>query len=438
MVSIHSASLAGNPVALRLLKLFVLQLFIKVSRLFTFLRINFGRPRSLWGVTPIHTINLNAKCDEKLGFKSRSLVFVQYFISKNFSYNFSKILQLIQAQNSGMEKPFYWLVFLYCLLRYDNFNFFYDRGIFPSDKGRGINEFELKILKAAGKRIFVYPYGGDVRVRQTTLDLGQFNCCMDCDRIAWHCICSKDLASANVEIISKYANAIIGMGDMSLYTPGSYDFQFWPIEPENYENVSSIRRDKSQALRILHAPNHSQFKGTAYFEKAVKKLQENGYRVDYRKIEKLPNNLVIQEMMQADIIFDQLINGFHGYTTVESMALGRPVICFIRDETMVPNWENCPILCGSPSNIYELLLACIEGKLDLENIGAQSRAYAEKYYSLDAVALNMCDLYLERGGYPSRLKEKIEAKKIELKYKIEAVEVAHSSGPYFHASATVD
>ena len=105
---------------------------------------------------------------------------------------------------------------------------------------------------------------------------------------------------------------------------------------------------------------------------------------------------------------------------------------------MVPNWENCPILCGSPSNIYELLLACIEGELDLENIGAQSRAYAEKYYSLDAVALNMCDLYLERGGYPPRLKEKIEAKKIELKYKIEAVEVAHSSGPYFHASATVD
>src|SRR5262249_1416506 len=60
---------------------------IALARFLTRIRLRRGRVRSLWGTTPILTLPLLARCDRLLGFRSHSLVFVTYYISRAFDFN---------------------------------------------------------------------------------------------------------------------------------------------------------------------------------------------------------------------------------------------------------------------------------------------------------------------------------------------------------------
>ena len=183
----------------------LLRLFLFLVKVVSWRRLRFSKPRTLWGVTPIHTIRINAECDEVLGLDGQSLVFVVYHIGGDFSYNFMPLITWLRGAYPQFEPLFYKLLFAYALLRFDVFHYFCDRGILPPVKPRGINPLELELLRMSGKRLYAYPYGGDVRVRSTTLQLGAVNLCANCDKIGWHCVCDFDEARENIENISRVA-----------------------------------------------------------------------------------------------------------------------------------------------------------------------------------------------------------------------------------------
>src|ERR1043165_495207 len=161
-----------------------------------------------------------------LGLRSKSLVYVTYYISKNFDINLSK-WNTFFLQHGNAYQAFTKWVLAYVLVRYDIVSFFNDRGIFAPPNGRiWIAPDELKTLKEAGKRIYTYAYGADVRTRETTIALGTYNYCVDCTTPRKFCICSEEEAQRNMEGIASYANAMVAMGDMIHYVPGSRNFHY--------------------------------------------------------------------------------------------------------------------------------------------------------------------------------------------------------------------
>ena len=90
-----------------------------------------GKPRSLWGATPILTLPLKARADRALGFESHSLVFVTYYISRGFDLNMQRMTDATVHWAPGLLMTYYRLLLIYLMLRYDVFPFFYDLGIFP-------------------------------------------------------------------------------------------------------------------------------------------------------------------------------------------------------------------------------------------------------------------------------------------------------------------
>src|SRR5262249_49188095 len=66
----------------------VLDLLIQTAAIW---RAVFGTPRTLWGVTPIVTLPLLARCDRLLGLKSDSVVFTTYYIANKFDINLERI-----------------------------------------------------------------------------------------------------------------------------------------------------------------------------------------------------------------------------------------------------------------------------------------------------------------------------------------------------------
>ena len=372
----------------------ILNYSVFLGRYFSHRRMKKGKLKSIWGVTPILTISLLARCDKLLGIKSKSLVFCTYYITQNFDVNLNQAQNWLIKNTPGLYVPFLNLILAWALLRYDIFHFFCDRGILAPVNKLGINPKELALLKRAGKKLFTYTYGADVRTQEITKNLGQYNLCISCPAPGEHCICDDNLGVSNIAHIRKHATAMLTMGDMVAYVPGARNMHFWPVDIERLAYVG-VREDWGHPLRIAHVPNHTYFKGTVYLEETILRLREEGYEIELLRAQGVPNEQVLEIYSQADIVADQFIAGFHGYAALEAMSLGKPVLCYLRHQDMMIDAETCPIINVNPEMLYQVLKHILLGKYDLIDIGKRSRKYVETYYSLFAVANRLREMYLE-------------------------------------------
>lgn len=398
----------GRASLLRLIKPFAhvgLSLYCKICKFESMRRMTMGRVRTFWGTTPILTLPLLARSDRTLGFDSNSVVFNTYYVTNSFDVNLEKYEKIAFNFSQNYFGPsilwFRKLVFLYYLLRYDIFHYFYDRGVVIGPGRFGIAVSELELLKRCGKRVYTYAYGADVRTRDDTLQLGEPNLCMECPKPGHLCICSKDELRSSLERLDGVATAKIAMGDMVAYVPDCHNLHYWPIDIDTIESSPLPPRGKGP-LRVAHAPNHPHFKGTRFLEVAIERLQSEGYDIELVCVQGVPNSEVIELFRSCHLVADQFIAGFHGYTALEAMALGRPVLCFLRGADMMIDPDTCPIINADPQSVYSVLKDCVDGHIDLTRLGRASRGYIEKHYSIDAVAVRFGHLYLETAALPKR------------------------------------
>ena len=368
---------------------------------------------TLWGVTPILTLPLLARCDRLLGITSQSLVFTTYHITRGFDLELSLpdrlANKLRQWTRLPFDRVFRRLVLLYVLLRYDCIHTFNDRAILVGPDRFGIDRKELATLAACGKRLYTYAYGADVRGREATLTLGSPNICQECPEPGRFCVCDGAALASVMERLDGVATARIAMGDMTVYVPGCRDMHYWPLDLDRLKPAPAPSR-KGRPLRVAHAPNHAHFKGSRFLEAAIHRLTGEGYAIELVRVSGVTNEKVIELFAGCDLVADQFIAGFHGYTALEAMALGRPVLCFLRGPEMMMDPATCPIINTCPETVYDVLLACLLGRLDLDSLGRQSRAYVERHYSLKAVAVRLGRLYIDTAALPPLLTARIEAR----------------------------
>lgn len=349
-----------------------------------------GALRTLWGVTPIVTLPLKARCDLALGFRSESLVLTNYYITDDFTWNFKWTRFLVPK--SLLQQAVLKLVLAAVLLRFDIVHYFADRGILPPEDGRfGIHADELRALRLAGKSVYVFTYGADVRTRVQTLSLGKWNFCRDCDDPGRYCICDDHHAMKIMARTSDRINRFVSLGDMLEYVPRPIHLAYWPVDTE--ETAICTAAISSGPLKIFHAPNHTHFKGTRYLERAIADLRREGKEIQLVEMSGVSNRAVIQGMAEADVVVDQLVGGAYGYTALEAMARSKPVISYVRDSLLIVGFDDCPLINATPDTINDVLLWCLLNRNRLERIGQQGRAYIEKHHCISAVAGRFAGLY---------------------------------------------
>lgn len=351
---------------------------------------------SLWTGAPIVNMAINARAERLLGSDSRSLVTHTYYITKAFDYDLSR---LRAVPILGYLVPF--VVFVWACLSVDRLHFYCDRGILPSAKRYTPNFLELRIYRLLGIDVFLWTYGADVRSRKTTQSLGEPNCCTDCTQVGFACVCDEKQRLANMQRLQPLSRAIFAMGDMIEYTPGSRnDLFFWPLdlgadEGKRYR-PSAPTFDSRRIINIVHAPNHRMFKGTRFLEAAVRELKSEGFPVELTMVEKVPNARALELYRSADIIFDQCVVGFHGYFAIEGMALGKPVMCFIRKPAeYLLHPEECPIINTSLATLKNDLVRLINNPARLTELGNQGRQYVERHFTIEAFSRRLARAYLD-------------------------------------------
>ena len=206
------------------------------------------------------------------------------------------------------------------------------------------------------------------------------------------------LKQDRIRVFEKNADLIYSVNpDLLNVLPENAQFiPYASVDPREWK--PQYPADTIESPHIIHAPSNRDVKGTRYILDAFNRLESEGVRFRYTLIENMPHEEARALYATADIAIDQILAGYYGAFSVECMALGKPVICYMRDADMhhLPTdmWREMPIINASPDTIYETIRTWITTrKGELNSLGQQSRTYAEKWHDPVKIARKVLDDY---------------------------------------------
>ncbi len=341
-------------------------------------------PAVLWGPTPIVSIGLMNRAERALGYRSDSLVYGVYRIGARtqFTYVLDRAYRIPWL---GRLVPY--AAFLWAGLRYDVFSFFFDGGLLCATPWWRV---ELRLLKLAGKRIVVNPYGGDARLPSNVRARGGWHEFIDVppgaeDR-------DEGAVRERIAAFGRSADVMLGCADLYEDLPRVDGMFHYPFDTKGWGPVPA---ENDGTVTVVHAPNHRHYKGTRYLEEAVERLRADGLPVELVLVEGLGNAEARRVYERADIVADQFLIGAYAMFALEGMALGKPVVCYLRERFRAahPEWEDCPIVSAAPDTLEdELRRLVLDRELRLR-LGAAGPAYVERHHSLAVVGAEMDAVY---------------------------------------------
>ncbi len=132
----------------------------------------------------------------------------------------------------------------------------------------------------------------------------------------------------------------------------------------------------------------------------VERLQREGLPIELISPSGVPNREVRFLQAQADIVVDMLSYGWFGANAREAMMLGKPVVCWIRPEWLqsvrgeIPEYaDELPIVSATPATVEAVLRELIADPVRRQEVGARSRAFAEKWHAHTVAAARFNEIY---------------------------------------------
>lgn len=248
------------------------------------------------------------------------------------------------------------------------------------------NYEDLPYLQSKQKKMIMHHWGNDVRFHDLAKVNNPYAYTGDSP--------PNEVMHENLTKISKYIkHAIVQDYEVYDYVKDYYEkVHVVPIAidiSKFYPQFPKVDKDKPL---ILHAPTNPDFKGTTYIENTLAELQKT-HAFDYQRIEKMNHDEVIKLYEKADIIVDQVLCGSYGLLSVESMALGKPVITFIRPDLITKFPSVLPIVNANPDNLYNQIKLLLDNPMLRLNVGILGREYAMRVHGHHAVADQLLSIY---------------------------------------------
>lgn len=338
-----------------------------------------------------------ARALREYGYTVQTFVDDCYFITDEFDLRYDlgsmRIFKKIPA-----------LMFLRCIFSYRCCYFYFNSS--PLAPIPILCEIEPLLFRLAGVKVVVMPYGSDSQILERTPN-----------KLTVNCLCADYPIFFRTEHqrVTKQVDAWCRWADIVIGTMDSVDYLwFWNKIRQccfavNTKNIHSAPPpEKNNVVRIFHAPNHLNIKGTGFVLQAIEELKKEGYSIELVYKRGVSNKEILETVAQADIVVEQLVMGWHGIFGLEAMASGKPVICNLRPD-LLSLYENAgcilpgelPMITASPITIKRVLKDLLDHPESWQEIGQRGRAYVEKYHSYLAVGGWFDQINREIGIYPS-------------------------------------
>jgi glycosyltransferase involved in cell wall biosynthesis len=144
---------------------------------------------------------------------------------------------------------------------------------------------------------------------------------------------------------------------------------------------------------VVHAPSDRRVKGTAFVLKAVEELRSRGVPFRFQLVENASNERVKEALAQADVLVDQLLLGICGMAGLEAMALGKPVVTYLREDLQGMYPDGFPAVHTTKETLADVLEELLSDFPRRRELGVAGRAYVERHHSPEVLGAKLLDLY---------------------------------------------
>jgi hypothetical protein len=339
-----------------------------------------------------------ASAERKLGLKSIAVSFE----SDDFCFGIDEILFSNCASRLSRAVKRCDLL-LRAMVYFDIIHFNFGRSILPlcpppvsfrrsessfSEKLKSLGQrlfgmMDLPLLKRLGKGIVVTYQGDDARQGDYCRDHFAVSPAPEVEE-GYYSSESDAQKRRCIATMASYADRVYALNPDLLHVLPAHA-RFLPYANVDLGEWKPVSKPLTARPIVLHAPSHRGVKGTRFILEAVARLRREGVPFEFRLVESMTRAKARQVYEQADLLVDQLLCGWYGGVAVELMALGKPVIAYIRPEDLrfVPAEmeADLPIISATPATVYAVLKDWLtEKRAGLYDLGMRSRVFVEKWH----------------------------------------------------------
>ena len=300
---------------------------------------------------PVNTAGVpwrNVQGLRRRGVDARLVVFERYRLHPEADWSLDLPPGLLRGQLVQ------WRALARLLPRTDVFHFYFGLTLVPK-------RLQFPILTATRKKSVFHYLGSDIR-RKTREELAFGK-------------------RADAEVVGSY-DALRWVPEAEVIPPGIDAAAIEPAFPDPA---------RTRPL-IVHAPSNRRHKGTEHVVAACE-----GLDADLDLVEGVPHRQAFERYRGADIVIDQLNAGWYGVFAIEAMALGKPVLTFLRDDAVDRTEHAFGVRVPIVRTTKETLRASVEQLVAdpalRRRIGGESRAYVEQVHGIETVTDRLLTLY---------------------------------------------
>lgn len=303
------------------------------------------------------------------------------FSKHPFAYPYDRCLNIIRSNRKML--PVYacklGVFFLSALKTYDCFHFHFGHSI--------LNCMELPLYRQFGKKTFFEFHGSDLRDQKRFCDMSGMP--FDPKEAS-----PSSLHDRNRRICRAADGIIVHDDELIPYLPADRaPVYVVPLRVDLSQFEPHYPDPAAKTIRIVHAPSKRAVKGTQYVLEAFDRLKEKYDNIEFVLVEGKTQAEAFEIYRTADIIVDQLFVGTYGVFSIESMAMGKPVITYISDDMKARLPEELPIVSADIHTVTDVIESLILDGERRNAVGKAGRAYVENYHHYKYAACMLRDIY---------------------------------------------
>lgn len=254
---------------------------------------------------------------------------------------------------------------------------------------------DLKLARLLGRKRFVEFWGSDIRNPEIESAGNRWYAEAFADP---NFECRAESAENSRRVQSTFARAgaraLIPSPGMAEYLMGGcfavHERTAQRVCLEDYPPVYPEARAARPLL--VHAPTAPVTKGSRYILAAVEKLWER-FDFDFKLITGMPHAVAREWISRCDVFIDQVVAGEYGLAAVEAMALGKPVVCFIKPSLTGAYAPGLPVVNAAPDTVEQVLEELLADGPRRRRTGELSRAWVEAHHDARKIARQLIGIY---------------------------------------------
>ena len=277
--------------------------------------------------------------------------------------------------------------------KYDIYHFNYGSSLLHRHFHPLFYQWELPFYPKRAK-LFVTYNGCDARQKYPTMKRTSTAACHNENCYAGVCNSGKRDTQRQAAILkmSQYVRHMWALNPDLLYFLPQEKASFLPYTIAQ-SNFGFYPPKLEKKLKVVHAPTNQAAKGSGYILAALEKLKlKYPELLEVILVQNMTHQHAMEVYKQADLIIDQVLIGWYGAFSVETMSMGKPVIARIAvdDLKFVPpamaNDLLQTMINTEPYNVYDVIEKCLHDREFLKERSQASRAYAQKWHHPEYVA----------------------------------------------------